>query len=217
MRRVLVTTFSFVLLLMHFVYSVNADSTITIPVPEKAAMNKQVVLSLRIPPNTDPVTQKDAKPKMESRRSLIMWNSNPTPKIPPSDEFYAVTRKFMDKGWVKGGAAKGILNMSGGVDKYHGVRVLQHIVDNVLEIGLSPNVTRTVRKSNLVASDIEDLRRMVAKFSKELTMYGENIKRVDKDLLMLQDRYKTAKSGILKVIKVEGVDDGGTVIHLAVD
>lgn len=217
MRRVLVTTFSFLLLLMFFVFSVNADSTITIPVPEKAAMNKQVVLSLRIPPNTDPVTQKDAKPKMESRRSLIMWDSNPTPKIPANDEFYAVARKFLDKGWVKGGAAKGILASRHGVDKYQGVRVIQHIIDNILEIGLSPNVTRTVRKSNLVASDIEDLRRMLAKYSKELTMFGENVKKDDKDLLMLQDRYKTAKSGILKVIKVEGVEDGGTVIHLSVD
>ena len=162
MRRVLVTTFSFLLLLMFFVFSVNADSTITIPVPEKAAMNKQVVLSLRIPPNTDPLTQKEAKPRLESRRSLVNWNANPNPRIPPGDEFHAITAKFRAKGFVRGDASKGILDEVGGVSKIGGIRVLQHIIDNVVKLGLSPDLTRTIRKSNLVASDIEDLRRLLA-------------------------------------------------------
>jgi len=216
MKRYLVLAIFFAALVGSFALTVNADSTITIPVPEKATRSKEVVLSLKIPPNTEAVVTKEPRPKLQSRSSLILWDSNPVPIIPVHDEFNVVLEKFNQKGWVKGHAAKTIITLKP-MQKYHAVRVLQHILNNIIEIAQSPNMVRTIRKTNLVASDIEDLRRMVAKYNRELTMFGESVKKVDKDLLMLQERYKTAKSGVLKVIKVEGVEDGGTVIHLGVD
>ncbi|MFZ2959271.1 MAG: hypothetical protein WA705_20485 [Candidatus Ozemobacteraceae bacterium] len=216
MKRVLVPVFSFCGLIAVFALTAHADSTITIPMPERAAADKQVTISLRIPPNTEPLTGKEPRPKVVSRSSLITWNSNPSPKIPLTDELNVIFEKFLDKGWIKGNATKAIVRCRP-MDKITAVRVLQHIIGNVIEIAQSPDMVRTIRKSNLVASDIEDVRRMTARFSKELTVYGEQVKKVDKDLLMLQERFKTAKSGVLKVIKVEGVEDGGTIIHLTVD
>ncbi|MBI3038029.1 hypothetical protein HYY75_03105 [bacterium] len=196
-------------------FKVKADSTITIPVSEKAKSDRQITLSLRIPPNTEPITKK-AEPKTVSRNSLAMWDANPSPKMPENDEFIEIATKFLKKGWIKGYAAKTILNIRP-IEKYHAIRLLEHIATNIVEISMAPNVTRVLKKSNLIATDIEDLRRMVNKFSKELTIYGQNVKKLDKNLLVLEDRLKTTKSGILKVIKVEGVDDGSTVIHLSVD
>jgi hypothetical protein len=125
-------------------------------------------------------------------------------------------KKFQDKGWVKLFTTREVLATKN-LDKYMAVRVLQQVCDHVLEILQAPDVSRLVRKVNLTASDIEDLRRMVQRFQTELIMFGSNPNRVDKDLLQLQERIKNARQGILKVIKVEGVEDGGTVIHLGVD
>jgi len=199
-----------------FSYTVNADSTITIPVPEKAALDKQVTLSLRIPPNTEPVTGPKEKLKMSSTRSMIKWDSNPSPKIANNDELIAIVDNMVGKGWLKSNYSRNLATVRP-MDKYIGVRLVEEMARSIIEIGQSPNVTRVIRKSNLTTSDIEDVRRMVQRFSTELVMFGRNPKNYDKDLLMLQERYKTAKAGILKVIRVEGVDDGSTVIHLSVD
>lgn len=199
-----------------FSYSVNADSTITIPVPERAAADKSVTLSLRIPPNTEPVTGPKEKLKLSSTRSLVQWNSNPSPKIEKNDELLTIIETINDKGWLKTYTSRNNAKLRP-MDKYIGVRLVEEMARSIIEIGQSPNVTRVIRKCNLTASDIEDVRRMVQRFSNELVMFGVNPKFYDKDLLMLQERFKTAKSGVLKVIKVEGQDDGGTVIHLSVD
>ncbi|MBF0499486.1 MAG: hypothetical protein HQM09_05110 [Candidatus Riflebacteria bacterium] len=216
MKRILIPLFLFCISIVVFAFNVSADSTITIPMPERAAADKQVTISLRIPPNTEPLTGKEPRPKVVSRSSLIVWDANPSPKIPVNDELNAIFEKFAGKGWIKGNATLAIIN-NRPMDKITAIRVLQHLIANILEIAQSPDMVRTIRKSNLVASDIEDLRRMIARFSKELVAYCEPVKKVDKDLLMLQERFKTAKSGVLKVIKVEGAEDGGTVIHLTVD
>ncbi len=199
-----------------FSYTVNADSTITIPVPEKAALDKQVTLSLRIPPNTEPVTGPKEKLKMSSVRSLVKWDSNPSPKLANNDELITIVNTMLGKGWLKSYSSKNLASIRP-MDKYIAVRLVEEMARSIIEIGQSPNVTRVIRKSNLTTSDIEDVRRMVQRFSTELVMFGRNPKNYDKDLLMLQERFKTAKAGILKVIRVEGVDDGSTVIHLSVD
>jgi len=199
-----------------FAYSANADSTLTIPVPEKAAKDKKITLSLRIPPNTEPITKNETPAKLSSKRSMIVWYSDPSPKLPNTDECIKIMETFNKKGWIKSYSAQAVVKMRP-VDKYHAIRVLEAIVDGVLELAQSPNLTRAIRKCNLTTSDIEDLRRMIQRFSAELVMFGANPKNIDKDLLMLQERFKTARMGILKVIKVEGGEDGGTVIHLNVD
>lgn len=198
------------------VLTVNADSTITIPVPEKAAIDRKVTLSLKIPPNTDPLITKKGRNKLTSRSSLVMWDNNPSPKIPITDEIYPILDRFNEKGWVKGLSAQPILKQRP-IPKLFGVRLLEKLIDLILDFAQSPNMVRSIRKSNLTATDIEDLRRMTNRFAKELSMSGKNVKRVDKDLLMLQEQIKKAKAGILQVIKVEGTDDGGTVIHLNVE
>ena len=195
-----------------FAWNVSADSTLSIPLPDKAMQSKEVTLTLRIPPNTQPVT-KGAKLKMVSRNALYTWDANPVPNMANSDELLEVLRKFDEKGWVKGMSRRTLVKMRP-MTKYHGITLIQHVVNNILEIGQSPNVVRTIRKSNLQASDIEDLRRMVAKYSADLKVFNMNVTKEDKDLLMLQEQYKTAKSGIMKVIKVEGMGDGSTVIQL---
>ncbi|HAE37014.1 MAG TPA: hypothetical protein DCG57_00055 [Candidatus Riflebacteria bacterium] len=198
-----------------FSYSVSADSTISIPMPQDIK-DKQVTISLRIPPNTEPLKRDQSRPTMTSRRSLIHWNSNPSPKIPDTDEIHAIFNNFLRKGWVKNQTARNIVRMRP-MDKYYGVRLLQHITDNVTEIGLAPNFGQVVKRCNLTVSDIEDLRRMLKRFEKDLILFGHNVTKIDKDLLTLQERFKQSRQGILKVLRVEGGDDGGTVIHLSVD
>ncbi|HQG27996.1 MAG TPA: hypothetical protein PLY73_05515, partial [Candidatus Ozemobacteraceae bacterium] len=176
-----------------FSYSVNADSTITIPVPERAAADKSVTLSLRIPPNTEPVTKPKEKLKLSSARSLIQWNANPSPKIEKNDELLTIIDTINEKGWLKTYTSRNNAKLRP-MDKYIGVRLVEEMARSIIEIAQSPNVTRVIRKCNLTASDIEDVRRMVQRFSTELVMFGVNPKNYDKDLLMLQERFKTAKS-----------------------
>lgn len=198
-----------------FTFSVKADSTISIPMPQDI-QDKQVTISLRIPPNTEPLKRDQSRPAMGSKRSMIVWNSNPSPKIDNNDEVHAVFTNFLKKGWVKTQTARGISRMRP-MDKFYAVRLLQHISENVVEIGMAPNFGQVIKKCNLTTSDIEDLRRMIKRFEKEMITFGTNTKKVDKDLLVLQERFKKARQGILKVLRVEGGDDGGTVIHLSVD
>jgi len=103
------------------------------------------------------------------------------------------------------------------INKYMAVRLIQAITKNVIEIGQTRDFGRVIRKVNLTPSDIQDLRRMVKRFERELIVFGDNPKLVDKDLLMLQERMKKSRQGILKVLRVEGADDGATIIHLTVE
>ncbi|EKD83485.1 MAG: hypothetical protein ACD_39C00643G0002, partial [uncultured bacterium] len=167
-----------------FTYSVSADSTISIPMPEDIK-DKQVTISLRIPPNTEPLKRDQTKPTMTSRRSLIIWNSNPSPKIAKNDEIHDVFKNFLRKGWIKNQTARNIVSMNP-MDKYYAVRLLQHITDNVTEIGLAPNFGQVVKRCNLTVSDVEDLRRMIKRFEKDLILFGHNVTKIDKDLLTLQ-------------------------------
>jgi hypothetical protein len=198
-----------------FTFSVSADSTITIPVPEDIK-DKQVTLSLRIPPNTEPLKRDQSKPALSSKRSLIIWNSNPSPKIPNNDELHAVFNNFLRKGWMKNHSSRTLARVRP-MDRYYGIRLLQHVIENVVEIGLAPNFGQVIKTCNLTVSDIEDLRRMIKRFDKDLIMFGTNVTKTDKDLLMLQERFKKARQGILKVLRVEGGDDGDTIIHLSVE
>ena len=198
-----------------FTYSVSADSTISIPVPE-SVKDKQVTISLRIPPNTEPLNRKMEKPKLASKRSLIYWQSNPSPKLDNNDEIHRIFSVFNKKGWIKSSSARSTLRLRP-MDKYFAVRVLQHVTNSVIEIAQAPNFGRLVKKCNLTTSDIEDLRRMIKRFETELIMFGSTPNKLDKDLLMLQERFKKGRQGILKVLRVEGADDGSTLIHLTVD
>jgi hypothetical protein len=198
-----------------FTYSVSADSTITIPVPQEIR-DKQVTLSLRIPPNTEPLTRDQSRPKLNSKKSMIVWNSNPSPKLADNDEAHTIFNTFLQKGWVKTQTSRGIVRMRP-MDKYYAIRLVQHISESVIEIAQAPNFGQIVKKCNLTTSDIEDLRRLIKRFEKDLIVFGTNTKKVDKDLLMLQEKFKTSRQGILKVLRVEGADDGATVIHLSVD
>ena len=198
-----------------YTYKVDADSTITLPVPENVD-DKQVTISLRIPPNTEPLNRKQTRPRLKSKRSLIMWESNPSPKIDNNDEIHSIFKTFLRKGWVKSYSTRSVLRMRP-MDKYFAVRTVQHISESVLEIAQAPNFGRVIKKCNLTTSDIEDLRRMIKRFEKDLIIFGSNPRNLDKDLLMLQERFKKSRQGILKVLRVEGADDGSTVIHLSVD
>ncbi len=198
-----------------FTFSVSADSTISIPVPEDIK-DKQVTLSLRIPPNTEPLKRDQSKPSLSSKRSLIIWNNNPSPKIANNDELHDVFNNFLRKGWFKNHASRTLVRVRP-MDKYYAIRLMQNLVENVIEIGLAPNFGQVVKKCNLTVSDIEDLRRMIKRFEKDLIIFGTNVTKSDKDLLMLQERFKKSRQGILKVLRVEGGEDGGTVIHLSVD
>jgi len=213
--RTMVSLGAMVALAGVFTYSVKADSTITIPVPQEMR-DKQVTISLRIPPNTEPLTRDQARPKLNSKKSMIVWNSNPSPKLPDSDEAFTIFNTFLQKGWIKTATARGVARMRP-MDKYYAVRLIQHISENVIEIAQAPNFGQVVKKCNLTTSDIEDLRRMIKRFEKDLVVFGSNTRKVDKDLLMLQEKFKTARQGILKVLRVEGAGDGATVIHLSVD
>lgn len=198
-----------------FAYTANADSIISIPVPE-GYRDKQVTISLRIPPNTEPIERDTSKPKLQSRKSLIIWNSNPSPKIDSNDELHAVNQVFLKKGWVTSQAVRNIVRMRP-LDRFYAVRAIQHISSNVINIGQAPNFHYVVKNCNLTPSDIEDLRRMIKRFETDLIKFGSNPENMDKDLLMLQEKFKSARQGVLKVLRVEGGSDGSTLIHLTVD
>lgn len=198
-----------------FTFSVSADSTITIPVPEDIK-DKQVTLSLRIPPNTEPLKRDQSRPTLASKRSLIIWNNNPSPKIDNNDEIHGIFNTFLRKGWFKNHASRTLLRVRP-MDKYYAIRLLQNLTENVIEIGMAPNFGQVSKKCNLTVSDIEDLRRMLKRYEKDLIIFGMNVTKSDKDLLMLQERFKKARQGILKVLRVEGGEDGDTIIHLSVE
>ena len=198
-----------------FTFSVSADSTITIPVPENIK-DKQVTLSLRIPPNTEPLKRDQTRPGLSSKRSLIIWNNNPSPKIANNDEVHSVFNNFLRKGWFKNHSSRTLVRVRP-MDKYYAVRLLQHVIESVTEIGLAPNFGQVVKSCNLTVSDIEDLRRMIKRFEKDLIIFGTNVTKTDKDLLMLQERFKKSRQGILKILRVEGGEGGDTIIHLSVE
>lgn len=203
------------IMLAILTYKVSADSTITIPVP-KNMKDKQVTLSLRIPPNTEPLTREQSKVPPLKMSRLGKWDSNPSPKIQANDEIRDIFRLFLDKGWIKNDVGKTVARMQD-LDKYHAIRLLQDLSSNVIELGKATNFHRVVQRCNLTASDIEDLRRMIKRFERDLITFGSNPRNIDKDLLVMQEKFKVSRQGILKVLKVEGTDDGSTLIHLSVD
>lgn len=217
-----ITLITLILLGLLALFSLNsnsnakADSTISIPVPESSIKDRKFTLSIKIPPNTEPLDTSEKPVKPPSKRSLITWNNNPLPKISKNDEFFKIMNNFKEKGWLKSNSAKYMLQMRN-IDKYMAVRMLESVCYSVLEILQAPNIGQVIRKVNLSSSDIEDLRRMVQRFNTELISFGVNTAKLDKDLLLLQEKLKIAKQGILKVLKVEGLADGGTIIHLGVE
>jgi hypothetical protein len=203
------------LMVAIFTINVKADSTITIPVP-RDMQDKQVTISLRIPPNTEPLNRDNInQPPLKANR-LGVWNPNPSPKLDPNDELREVFKLYLSKGWIKNDVGRTIAKMDP-LDKYYAIRLLQSLTSNVLTIGKAQNFNQVLKKCNLTGSDIEDLRRMIKRFEKDLIVFGSNPKNMDRDLLVIQEKFKASRQGILKVLKVEGVDDGSTLIHLSVD
>ena len=200
-----------------FSFTASADSTITIPIEvPKDYPDRKVTLSLRIPAQTEPLTRKEQlKPAIASNR-IIIWDSNPMPIIAKDDELLVIFNNMRRKGWVKSFSAKSVIDNKP-IDKYHAIQVLLHIIENITDIGRAKNFNSVIKKVNLTASDVEDVRRMVKRFEREMILYGANPKKIDKDLLIIQERLKKNSEGILRVIKVEGTEDGATLIHMTVD
>ena len=200
-----------------FSFTASADSTITIPIQvPKDYPDRKVKLSLRIPPNAEPLTRKDqAKPAINSNR-IIIWDSNPAPKIADDDELYSIFARMYKKGWIKALSARNAYR-SRPLDKYHAFQILLNICDSIIEVGQAPNFTNAAKKINLTASDIEDVRRMVKRFERDLFLFGALPKNIDKDLLTIQELLKKNSEGIIRVIRVEGTPDGATIIHMTVD
>ncbi|MBQ2594277.1 MAG: hypothetical protein II567_13485 [Candidatus Riflebacteria bacterium] len=200
-----------------FSFSANADSTITIPISvPKDYPDRKVTLSLRIPAQTEPLTRKEQlKPAVTSNR-IIVWNSQPCPKLANDDEIHAIFARMDKKGWVKTLSNQSSVRMRP-LEKYYAIQLLIHICNNVIEFGQSPNFNNSVKRVNLTSSDVEDLRRMLKRFEREIVLFCGNPQKMDKDLLIIQERLKKNNQGILRVIKVEGTEDGATVIHMTVD
>lgn len=198
-----------------FCYSVNADSIITIPVPNPNP-DRKVTMSLRIPAQTEPLTrQEQLKPAIAHNRTYV-WDSNPSPKISNDDEIHVIFANLCKKGWVKSRNDRAKLR-SKPLDKYYAVRIIENICNSIIEIGQARNFNNAIKRVNLTASDVEDVRRLVKRFEKELVLFGNNPNKMDKDLLIIQERLKKNSEGILRVIRVEGADDGATIIHMTVD
>lgn len=198
-----------------FSFSANADSTITIPIP-KDYPDRNVTLSLRIPAQTEPLTRKEQMKPAISNNRIYVWNSNPTPKLSNDDEVHAIFANMNKKGWVKSGTNKANIRRRP-LDRYYAVRVLMHICENIIEVGKARNFDNAIRHVNLTASDVEDVRRLLKRFEKDVVLFSGNPAKMDKDLLIIQERLKKINQGILRVIRVEGTDDGATVIHMTVD
>lgn len=198
-----------------FTFSVNADSTITIPVP-KDYPDRKVTLSLRIPAQTEPLTRKEQMRPAIANNRIYVWDSNPVPKLSNDDEIHTIFANMSKKGWITQKIYRDSIRMKP-MEKCHAVRALMHICENVIELGQAKNFSNAVKRVNLTASDVEDLRRMVKRFTKEIVLFSGNPNKIDKDLLVIQERLKKNNQGILKVIRVEGTDDGATVIHMTVD
>ncbi len=198
-----------------FSFSANADSTITIPIP-KDYPDRKVTLSLRIPAQTEPLTRKEQlKPAVTSNR-IIVWNSQPSPKIANDDEIHAIFDRMDRKGWVRTLSNRTAVRMRP-LEKYYALQVLIHICNNIIEFGQSSNFNNAVKRVKLTSSDVEDVRRMLKRYERDIILFGANTVKMDKDLLIIQERLKKNTQGILKVIKVEGTEDGATIIHMTVD
>lgn len=198
-----------------FSFSANADSTITIPIP-KDYPDRKVTLSLRIPAQTEPLTRKEQlKPAITSNR-IIVWNSQPSPRLSNDDEIHAIFANMDKKGWVRTLSNQAAVRMRP-LEKYYAIQLLLHICNNIIEFGQSPNFNNSVKRVKLTSSDVEDVRRMLKRFERDAILFGANPKKMDKDLLIIQERLKKNTKGILKVIKVEGTEDGATIIHMTVD
>ena len=213
--KVLIPFGAFMLCAGIFTFSVNADSTITIPVP-KDYPNRKVTLSLRIPTQTEPLTRKEQmKPAIANNR-IYVWDSNPCPKLSNDDEIHAIFDNFKKNGWITGSIHRTQVNLRP-MEKYYAIRVVMHIYENIMKLGKAKNFNNAIKKAKLTASDVEDLRRMIKRFSKELVLFTAKPTKMDKDLLIIQEHLKKDTSGMLKVIKVEGTEDGATIIHMTVD
>lgn len=197
-------------------YDVKADSVITIPLPENARDSRQVTMSLRIPPHTEPYERDRSRPEVTSRSTLHYWNPNPMPKLERHDEAFEIFRNFQNKGWVKRNIVSSLIRRRD-MTKAHAISTVRHIAENVIQIALAPNFHHIARTCNLTTSDIDDLRRMIKRFESGLILHGSNPEAFDRDLLAIQESFREARQGILKVLRVEGADDGSTVIHLSVD
>ena len=198
-----------------FSFSANADSTITIPIP-KDYPDRKVTLSLRIPAQTEPLTRKEQlKPAITTNR-IIVWNSQPSPKLANDDEIHAIFARMNKKGWVRTLSNQAAVRMRP-LEKYYAIQLLIHICNNIVEVGQSANFNNIVKRINLTSSDVEDVRRMLKRFERDVVLFGANPKQLDKDMLIIQERLKKNTHGILKVIRVEGTEDGATVIHMTVD
>ena len=196
-----------------FTFTVNADSTITLPVTD----SRQFKLILRIPPDTEPLTREQRNKPLLKKNRIGVWYDKPFLALDGNDEMIKICRRYMDKGWVKILSDRAILRNKS-IPLFLAIRIMMNIIENIIEIGKIPNLQRAIKRCNLTVSDIEDIRRMLKRFENEVVMFGGNPNNLDKDLLVIQESFKEArKEGILKVIKVEGKDDGSTLIHLSVE
>ena len=171
---------------------------------------------MRIPTQTEPLTRKEQmKPAIANNR-IYVWDSNPCPKLSNDDEIHAIFDNFKKNGWITGSIHRTQVNLRP-MEKYYAIRVVMHIYENIMKLGKAKNFNNAIKKAKLTASDVEDLRRMIKRFSKELVLFTAKPTKMDKDLLIIQEHLKKDTSGMLKVIKVEGTEDGATIIHMTVD
>ena len=198
-----------------FSFSANADSTITIPIP-KDYPDRKVTLSLRIPAQTEPLTRNEQLKPAIAQNRIIVWNSQPAVKLANDDEIHAIFARMNKKGWVRTLSNQSSVRMRP-LEKYYAIQLLIHICNNIIEFGQSSNFNNAVKRVNLTSSDVEDVRRMLKRFERDIMLFGANPKKMDKDLLIIQERLKKNTHGILKVIRVEGTEDGATIIHMTVD
>lgn len=206
-----------ILLAGVFTFVASADSTISIPVDIPVNNpDRNVTLSLKIPANTQPLTRKEQmQPAIQSNR-IHIWNSTPLVRLSNDDEIHGIFSNLNRKGWVKSNLTRHAISLRP-VEKCFAVRSLIDISNNVVDIGRAKNFNQAVKKVNLTASDVEDLRRMVKRFEIDIVMFGGNPKKLDKDLLVIQESLRKQRQNILKVLKVEGNDDGSTIIHMTID
>lgn len=200
-----------------FSFTANADSTITIPVP-KDYPDRKVTLSLKIPAKTEPLTRKEQKQPAIASNRIYFWDPNPSPKLDNDDEMVSILTYFLKKGWISNSVSQTTIKRRP-IDKYYAVLALDDICNNIIKVGKAKNFNNVIKKINITYSDIEDLRRMLKRFEKDIVLFGANPTKKDKDLLVIQERLKkvNTEKGILKVIKVEGTEDGATIIHMTVD
>jgi hypothetical protein len=176
-------------------------------------MSKEMTLTLKVPEKLEPI-----QTRVEARKNYFpYWDRHPLVQVDPKDEAYEILRNFAKKKLIKGAVVKTLLVRGKPIEKYFLVDVVTEVVRNLISMKNSSDYERFMRKTGLLATEVDDLMRLMDRYEKELTWKGISVKKTRELMSTVMNDLKETQRGIVKVVRVEGQKDGSTVLHLVLE